>query len=67
MVKSVTGTYCSSEGYEEIAEFLSTHKHEMVGNEHAAQQAEEHVRLNLIWRNKDIGKIQTFLDRYFNS
>ena len=67
MLKSVTGTFCSNEGYEEIAEFLATHKHRMVGSEHAAQQAEEHIRLNIIWRDKDVGKIQTFMDRYFNS
>ena len=67
LVKSVTESFCDQEGYEAVADFLMTNRSKFHGNEHSVEQAEEHLRLNVIWREKDVTNLQHFLDGYFNS
>ncbi len=67
LVKSVTENFCDREDLREVSAFFAIHKRKLAGSEQCVTQAEEHVRLNVVWREKDIDKIQAFLHGYFNS
>ncbi len=67
LVKSVTENFCARQDLIEVSAFFGVNRSRLVGSEHCVEQAEEHVRLNVIWREKDIDKISSFLQGYFNS
>jgi len=67
LVKSVTESFCDEDSYREVSDFFASNRARLVGAEHSVTQAEEHVRLNVIWRQKDIGRIRAFLEAHFNA
>ncbi len=62
----MTESFCTAEDCSEVADFMASNASLLVGAEVAAEQALEHTRLNVIWRDKDILSVQQFLDSYFN-
>lgn len=67
IVSSVVESFVDQESYNNICDFFARNKEKFVGSEQGVEQAIEHVKLNVIWRVKDVDSIRNFLNGYLNS